>query len=306
MVKLSRPRRLAAALLLTAWMLAGSGCAFFLPRAKPDQLGALPADKREPLAEFDEALSRARTALALAARDREIAELALRASRLKPRMADQELSWLLAHRDWATRRDLQDELLRVDICAERSAGLSDVLRAEIDASRAHLAVARAREHEAQRRFDLAEAELERARLAAVLGAPGIAVEERDEKVGKWDVEFAKRRAAADIALVERRSAEVRAHDADKVWLGLVFAWRQRHADPCRLDWRLPEPDRNPFPAIRSGSEGSARTAPGRGRAESSADAPAPELPPPPFEDALPVSPLDAEEPVEVFRLPPAE
>lgn len=220
-----------------------AGCGALLPRAEPDELGALTPEEREPLASREAEVTRVRVALGLAARDREMAAARLAASARKPRITESRLAWIDAERELARQQNLDERLGELEACRIAEAGLADVVKSEIAAMDAHLAAAKGREDELDRQLSLAEAELERARVAAAFGRRGISYAERDEAVGKWDLEVSKRRGAAEAALVERRQREVRAADAEKVWLGLSWAWRGRHTAPCTVDWALPAPDR---------------------------------------------------------------
>ena len=218
-------------------------CGAFLPRVDPAEVGALSPEEREPLASREAEVERARSALALAARDREMNAARLAAAARKPRITDARLAWIDAEREAARRQLLEARLAELELCGAAEAGLVDVLKAEVAAAEAALAAAKGRETELERQLALAEAELERARVAAVYGRRGVSFAERDEAVGKWDIEVSKRRGAAEVALVERRQREVRAVDAEKVWLGLAWSWRGRHDQPCNVNWALPDPDR---------------------------------------------------------------
>lgn len=229
------PLALAATLLV--------GCVALLPRVEPEELGALSPEEREPLASRESEVTRVRVALGLAARDLEMAAARLAASSRKRRITESRLAWIDAERSLARQQNLDERLAELEACLIAEADLADVIKAEIGAMEAHLAAAKAREDELQRQLSLAEAELERARVAVVFGRRGISYAERDAAVGKWDLEVSKRRGAAEAALVERRQREIRAADAEKVWLGLSWAWRGRHSAPCTVDWALPAPGR---------------------------------------------------------------
>ncbi len=218
-------------------------CGTFLPRVDAVELGALSPVEREPLAPREAEVERSRSALALALRDREMAAARLAAAARKPRITDARLAWIDAEREAARRQLLDARLAELELCGAAEAGLVDVLKSEVAAADAALAAAKGRETERERLLALAEAELERARVAAAYGRRGISYAERDEAVGKWDLEVSKRRGAAEVALVERRQREVRAVDAEKVWLGLAWSWRGRHEQPCSVNWALPDPDR---------------------------------------------------------------
>lgn len=243
-------------------------CGAFLPRADPAELGALSPEEREPLASREAEVERTRSALALAVRDREMAAARLAAAARKPRITDARLAWIDAEREAARRQLLEARLAELELCGAAEAGLVDVLKSEVAAAEAALAAAKGRETERERLLGLAEAELERARVAAVFGRRGISYAERDEAVGKWDLEVSKRRGAAEVALVERRQREVRAVDAEKVWLGLAWSWRGRHDQPCAVNWALPDPDRR------------APTAPDAGRRALETLTDSPNTPPP--------------------------
>lgn len=281
--------RTTAALLVIA--VGAPACGAFLPRIDPKELAALSPAEREPLAAREGEVARLRSALALAARDRDMAAARASAAARKPRITDARLAWIDAEREAARRQQLDARLAELENCGAAEAGLVDVLKSEVAAMDAALAAARGRESELERQLALAEGELERARVAAVYGRRGVSVAERDEAVGKWDLEVSKRRGVAEAALVERRRREVRAVDAEKVWLGLAWSWRGRHGEPCRVDWALPDAERR-APAAPDAGRRALEPLPGAAPPATPAPVPAPAAP-----AARPVEPPRTSRPI---------
>lgn len=220
--------------------MATAGCGLRLYRAAPEELAQLSAEANAALAELRSAVVAAATAWQFATREREIAELQVAAVDAKRDVPASLAAWAEAA-TLADRKALNDDLEREHAyCRARYAELEAVIEREWAWVLAQLEAAEAAEHEARRRYELADLELGRAQAAYALDRPGVLKEDRSKELARWDTYVQRARKRVQAALAERRGAEIRREDQRKAWLGMVYDLQRRFDRPCAVDWALPE------------------------------------------------------------------
>lgn len=232
------------ALLIIAWLHVAA-CSLLLKYAKPEELAALPEATVVPLSKFAEERSRIAAEWQFAKREQAIAQTELTAILAKRGIAENLAEWADVEATAARNRRADERVALLGYCKNLYRALAELHAAERHLAKALVSAATARSREQQRLYELAEAQEERAKMAAVTDQPGVLKQDREKIMSRWNNEVARLEAAAQQALLARRQAEVRASDAQTALLGHTASFKNRFSSPCLIDWMLPEDGQPP-------------------------------------------------------------